>query len=783
MLHLIAATLAAALLVAALYRSSPKSASAIAVAVPALAFLWLAAQAPAIDGQEIIEQYQWAPRFGVTVAFLLDGLSLMFALVITGIGAIVNAYAIPYMRKSRAERGRLLSLLLVFQAAMLGVVLADDVLLLYVCWELTGISSFFLIGFKNEAEESRSNALQALIVTGLGGLALLTGFLLLGVVANDAGLTFAEARRLSELKAVGATSHELYAPILLLVALGAFTKSAHVPFHFWLPSAMVAPTPVSAYLHSATMVKAGTYLLARLTPTLGGAELWTWLLGLGGGVTMVVAALMAIVHRDLKLILAYSTITVLGALTMLLGLGHPQALSAFVLLLLAHALYKAALFMVAGNVDQSTGTRDPYRVGALARALPGTASVAAIAAASMAGLPPLLGFLGKEGLYVAALKTDGLAGSIAAAAVVTAGTLLVVAALVVAVAPFFRTGYGRLEARSLPRTLAIAPGALALGAVLMGVFTGWMDDFTGVVAKSIAARPVSTDVALWHGIEPPYGLALACSAASILVGLLGYRKLSQSPPRELLGEGSALGRWTPSFLYPRSIDLLGAGAEWMARVLQNGKLRNYLSVILLTALAAVGLPLCLAAFEGIDPPNADAYAHEILLVVVALVGAWKTIHARYRLEAVAAMGATGFAIAFLFALLSAPDLAITQLIVETLIVIIAVLVFRRIPPSSSRRPLMRRRLHVAISAAFGLLMTVLVLAFSRARFASDASEFFVRHQAGKSAGAGNIVNAILVEFRALDTLGEITVLAIAGIGVITLLRLGGDSSLEGKEDG
>ncbi len=779
---LIAAILAAALLVGALHRRRPKAAAMFSVAVPASAFLWFAAQAATIiDGREIIAQYAWAPRFGVTAAFVLDGLSLMFALVITGIGTVVNAYAIPYMGEERSKRGRLLSLLLFFQAAMLGIVLADDVLFLFVFWELTSISSFFLIGFKSDEEESRTNALQALIVTSLGGLALLAGLLLLGVVATDSGLTLAEARRFSALETVGAQAHELYVPILLLVALGAFTKSAHFPFHFWLPGAMVAPTPVSAYLHSATMVKAGIYILARLTPTLGGTDPWTWALGVGGGVTMVVAALMATAQRDLKLILAYSTITVLGTLTMLLGLGHSKALNAFVLFLLAHALYKAALFMVAGNIDHATGSRDAYRVGPLVRALPGTAAVAVIAAASMAGLPPLLGFLGKEGLYVAAIETSGLAGSVATVAVVVAGTLLVMAALIVSVAPFFRSGDGPLKAHPTPLGMALAPGALVFGMVVLGFLTGWMNTFTDVVTNSIAGRPVPTDVALWHGVKPPYGIALACSAGSILVGLLGYRKLSQSPPSQRLLEGSALLRLAPSALYRLSVDLLAAGAEAVAGGLQTGKLRNYLSIILLTMLAAVGVPLGFATLQGIEPPNLHLHAYEILLATVALVGAMKTIHARGRLEAVAGMGATGFAIAFLFALLSAPDLAITQLMVETLLVIIAVLVFRRIPPASKRVPMMRRPLDVALSAACGALMTMLVLAFSRPRFAPEAAEFFVRRQLGTS-GGGNIVNAILAEYRALDTFGEITVLATAGIGVITLLRLGGGSSRVGGAD-
>jgi len=783
MLLLVVSIVVAAVVVGLLPRRGPPIRGGLAVLASLGACVWLSAQAPTVlGGTPIPEVHEWAPRLGVTAAFRLDALSLMFGLVITGIGAIICAYAASYVQTDRRTRGRLLSRLLFFEAAMLGVALADDVILLYVFWESTSISSFFLIGFDDEDPKSRSNALQALIVTAVGGLALLAGLLLLGVVASDGGATLTQARRLSELGSGGLTGHALYPTIVILVALGAFTKSAHVPFHFWLPAAMVAPTPVSAYLHSATMVKAGVYLLARLTPTLGGSPLWSGLLGAVGGVTMVVAGLLAITQRDLKLILAYSTITILGALTLALGIGHDKALQAFVLLLLAHALYKAALFMVAGVVDRATGSRDAYRGGALWRAMPVTTVVAVISAASMAGLPPLLGFLGKEGLYVAALEFEGRLAPLLVAGVVLAGTTLVVAASVAALGPFFRSGGERPRVRPVPLMMRFVPGLLVVGTLLLGVQTGWTGQLTDAVTDVIAGRPASVDVALWHGTGPPYGPALGASAASILVGLLGFAWLSHRPPSERAWGPQVLQRLRPGAVYERLYDGVLRLADATAAAV-DGPLRHYLTVILLVVVGAAGVPLVYELSEGWSLPGDPPRIYEGLLAIIAIIGAITAVSTRHRLEAVAAIGATGLAIAFLFALLSAPDLAITQLMVETLFVIIAVLALYRIPPARNRLP-GARPVRLIVAAAFGTMMAALVLAVGGSRFTPEASRYFVDHQLGGDPGKGaNVVNTILAEYRALDTLGEITVLATASLGVYTLLRLAAGTRSATDEDG
>ena len=367
------------------------------------------------------------PALGVNLSFTVDGLSLLFALLISGVGALVLVYAGGYLAGS-PQLGRLYAFLLFFMASMLGLVLADNLLLLFVFWELTSLSSYLLIGFDHERAEARAAALQALLVTGGGSLALLAGFLLLGQVGGSLELS----ALLSRPGAV--TAHLLYVPILLLVLAGAFTKSAQFPFHFWLPAAMAAPTPVSAYLHSATMVKAGVYLLARLSPVLGGTDFWVWLVTVTGSATMLVGAYLALRQSDLKLILAYSTVSALGVMTSLLGLGGALAVRAALAFLLGHALYKGALFLVAGALDHQTGTRDVDRLAGLARAMPITALAAGLAALSMAGIPPLFGFIAKELSYEATLHAPASAWVTAAA--VLANALLVAAAGLAGLKPF-----------------------------------------------------------------------------------------------------------------------------------------------------------------------------------------------------------------------------------------------------------------------------------------------------------------------------------------------------------
>ncbi|HRF49684.1 MAG TPA: proton-conducting transporter membrane subunit, partial [Anaerolineales bacterium] len=408
--------------------------------LPAAIVLLLIVQWPVVaGGRAIVEAYPWVPELGVSLSLRLDGLGLLFALLISGIGALVAVYGGGYLKGDR-DLGRFYAWLLVFMAAMLGVASADNLLALFIFWELTSLSSYMLIGFGHDRASARQAALQALLVTGGGGLALLAGLVLLGL----AGGTFELSALLSQGEALRA--HALYVPAVVLILLGAFTKSAQFPFHFWLPNAMEAPTPISAYLHSATMVKAGVYLLLRLSPALGGTELWIYAVGGVGATTMLLGAVLALAQTDLKRLLAYSTVSALGMLTLLIGLGTKLALEAAVVLLAAHALYKGALFLVAGILDHETGTRDITRLGGLLRQLPITATAAGIAALSMAGVPPLFGFISKELIYEAALA--GGAGPALIAIVVVAGVSFAVVAGLVGLAPFWgarKVGYMPLE--------------------------------------------------------------------------------------------------------------------------------------------------------------------------------------------------------------------------------------------------------------------------------------------------------------------------------------------------
>ncbi|HEU5462661.1 MAG TPA: proton-conducting transporter membrane subunit, partial [Candidatus Binatia bacterium] len=398
--------------------------------VPAGLTIYFANFVPAISAGEVMTfSHEWSPSLGLTLSFLVDGLSLLFALLISGIGALILIYAGSYLA-GHPHLGRFYAFILLFMASMLGLVLCDNLLVLFVFWELTSISSYFLIGFDHEREAARAAALQALLVTGGGSLALLAGILLLGL----AGGSLEVSALLANAEVVRASN--LYVPIVLLVLAGAFTKSAQVPFHFWLPGAMEAPTPVSAYLHSATMVKAGVYLLARLSPVLGGTELWLHTLSAVGAVTMVTGAYLALRQTDLKLILAYLTVSALGILILFLGIGTTQAIAAAMVFLLAHALYKGALFLVAGIVDHETGTRDVNKLGGLRSAMPITAMAAGLAALSLAALPPTLGFIGKEMLLEATLAANG-AGPILTVALVLASIIFVATAGIVGVRPFF----------------------------------------------------------------------------------------------------------------------------------------------------------------------------------------------------------------------------------------------------------------------------------------------------------------------------------------------------------
>jgi multicomponent Na+:H+ antiporter subunit A len=752
MLSVLLALFGLAAVAGVVYRAAPRAAGWLLALLPAVVTGYLLATA---GGNAVMaERYTWVPSLGVELSFYMDGLSRLFALLICGIGAIVLVYAGDYLHGDR-NLGRLYILLLVFLASMLGIVVSDNLILLFVFWELTSISSYLLIGFNHDRPSARAAALQALLITGGGGLALLAGALLLAQAGGSYEISTLLARG-DEVR-----RHALYPAALVLILLGAFTKSAQVPFHFWLPAAMEAPTPVSAYLHSSTMVKAGVFLLARLAPILGGTAAWAVGLTTVGAVTMIVAAWLAFRHRELKRLLAYSTVSALGVMTLLLGLDTEPAAVAAVVFLLAHALYKGALFLVAGAVDHETGERDIRRLGGLRGAMPFTATAAVLAALSMAGVPPLVGFVGKELALEAAHGTTFAGGAVFGVVTLT-GALLVAAAAMVA-SPFFG---------ARPSTLGAVhegPPGLWLGALLLAglgvasaLFPQWVTTSTVAgAASAVRGETVEVSLHLWHG----WTFALAASAAALVAGVAMFRW------RDALREswGRLPGAATPTGWYDRALDGLSSVAAFQTRLFQSGYLRYYLLLTIGVTTALVGGTFVFR--HGVWPRLvwADIQVHEAGVAALMGLAAIGAVRARSRFGAVAALGSVGFSIALIFAMFGAPDLAMTQFLVETLTVILLVLVLYNLPTGRRRRGGVRwRDLGLALSA--GAVMTTLVLAVSAPERAEPISGYFVERSLPEAHGR-NVVNVILVDFRALDTLGEISVLGIAAIGVFALLRL------------
>jgi len=710
------------------------------------------------SGEVVATAIPWIPTLGVTLSFRLDGLSLLFGLLVVGIGALVTVYAGGYLAE-HPQRGRFFALLFLFMASMLGLVLADDLIVLFVFWELTSISSYLLIGFDHDRPEARSAALQALLVTAGGGLVLLAGLLLLGQV----GGTFEVSRLLADPGPV--RSHPLYRAVLSAILVGAFTKSAQVPFHFWLPSAMEAPTPVSAYLHSATMVKAGIYLLARLAPVLGGTAFWTALVLPVGVVTMFAGALLALRQTDLKRILAYSTVSALGALTALIGAGTPIAAIAAMVFLLAHALYKGALFLVVGAVDHETGARDVERLGGLWRVMPVTAVAAGLAALSMAGLPPMVGFLAKELLYEAAWPAPGGEWWVLAALAAASAGMVAVAA-VAGLEPFVgsmrRTPRAPHEA---PAALTVGPVVLAVLGLVIGAAPGvTVQPLVGAAAGAMLGVPATPKLVVWHGFTP----ILALSALTVLAGAAIFA--ARAAARRGAPWLDRAGRWGPAAWYDWGVRGLLAVARDQTRSLQTGYLRMYLLVVVGTTVALVGYVFLTRVGVPLPVAVADVYAYEWVLAAAILVAAVGAVGASSRLAAVAALGAVGYGIAVVFILYGAPDLAMTQFAIETLTVILFVLVLYRMPRFARYSGTAARLRDAVVAVAAGGLMTVLLLAATGEAIERRVSAYFAEASV-PLAGGRNIVNVILVDFRALDTLGEITVLAIAGVGVYALMKL------------
>ena len=720
------------------------------------------------SGERIFFHYSWLPDLEIGLSLCLDGLSLLFALLITVVGAIVCAYSGEYLSGHR-DLGRFYATLLAFMASMLGVVLSDNLIALFVFWELTSVTSYVLIGFDHEREAARSSALQALLVTGLGGLTLLTAFLLMKQVTG----TFETSAMLQGASQL--TASPLYPAIFFLILAGAATKSAQIPFHFWLPNAMEAPTPVSTYLHAATMVKAGVYLLARFSPILGGTELWqNWIIPLGAG-TMVTGAWLALVQKDLKRILACTTVSALGICVLLIGMGTPTSLHACMLFLAAHGLYKGGLFLVAGIIDHETGTRDAEDLGRLGRAMPLTCAAAFLTALSSAGVYPFLGFIGKELLYESTLNAS-LPFLFTSSAVFT-GMVFVTMGGIVAVRPFFRGD------AQLPKIPHEPPPGMWLGPLVFGSLGLLLGLFPGILHSSLIVPAVHASlgqsVALEHPAWHGWDLKLLLSIGSLLAGGAVFWKWSIV--RKFLAGWSIFRQVGPAALYDSSLTLLEVIARRQTRFFQSGRLNIYLLTVVLTAVAFLSWALSrdeLSVSDLLLHRWRDVRLYEAIIAVVLLTATVVAVKADSLLVAIVALGVVGYSVALVFLLFSAPDLAMTQFAIETLSVILLMLVLFRLPrlKNLSRR---RNRLRdgiIALSA--GAVTALLVLAVNASRGGGKIVTFYAENSLVLAKGR-NVVNVILVDFRGFDTLGEITVLTVAAIGVYSLVKLRVPSGEEG----
>lgn len=727
----------------------------VLAAAPAATAVWAALEWNAVAGGRVREEtWRWAPALDLEIALRLDALSLLLAVLAGGVGALVLVYCAGYFGDDEPGLGRFAGTLTAFAGAMLGLVLADDLMLLYVFWELTTVLSFLLIGHNAEQKANRRSALQALIVTTAGGLAMLVGLLILGHAAGT--------YRLSALLAHPPATGPGVRVALVLVLAGALSKSAVWPFSLWLPGAMAAPTPVSAYLHAAAMVKAGIYLVARLAPAFAAVAPWRALtVGLGVA-TMLLGGWRALREYDLKRILAYGTVSQLGFLTALMGAGTRNAALAGATLLLAHALFKAALFLVVGAVDQAAGTRDIRRLRGLrlARAMPLTCAAACLAAASMTGLPPFLGFPAKEAAF-AALTGWPLALTVLGSALTVAYTLRF---LWGAFGPGPAGGSSDQPVRVGHWETGVPVGVLALAGVVLGPYAGRVEPLVGRYAGSVrrdgGQHPYH--LALWHGWGTPLALSLLAWAA-------GLALFAVNGPLIRLARKTALP--TAEGAFARSV----RATEWFALQLtgavQRGSLAGYLTTALLVFTGAESYALVHDApwhTPAGAPRLADDAAQAAVAVAVAVV-AVLCVTARLRMKAVVLAGATGYGTGVLFVLQGAPDLALTQFTVETASIVVFVLVLRRLPARFPHTPPRRRLLNHAVGAAAGALVAGLTYLTAAARRASDSRADLIA--ATEHDGVKNVVATILVDLRAWDTMGESAVLAVAAVGVTSLVYL------------
>ena len=719
-------------------------------------FIWFLGFLPVVSaGQAASWAVPWIPVLGIDLAFRIDGLSLTFALLISGIGTLVLLYANSYLTGD-PQFDRFVLFLTSFMLAMLGLVLADDLIVLFVFWELTTITSYLLIGYGHDSEESRRNALQALFLTGAGALAFLAGAILLGEAAGT--------YRISEILAQGKAiqDHPHFTAILILVFLGALTKSAQVPFHFWLPNAMAAPTPVSAFLHSATMVKAGVYLLARLHPAMSGGDLWLYTLTILGVVTAVFASLLALRQTDLKQALAYTTLMALGTLVMLLGQDSGYAMTAFATFLIVHSLYKAALFLVVGNLDAATGTRETDAHGGLGRVLPMTALAAALAGMSMAGLPPFLGFIGKELTYAGMLQVASFPVILSIMALLANGLILAVAS-VVAIRPFWSARQPKTPVKNaIPWTMAAGPVVLAVLGTIFGIMPGLLQNT--LVAPTVLS--LTGDIAetkqlkLWAGVNLPLFLSLA---TFVLGGLFYAWHATLRARLAMLDRLPNLDE-----AWDRFMASIKTFAIALTSRIQTGRMTDYMAVTFSTIAIGLVATVLLRGLPPLSPSFADVTPIHLALIGLLLSGTFMATITRKRIAAIAALGVVGIGVALVFIFFSAPDVAITQLLVEVLVVVLVAIVMLQLPRLRDY-PNRFRPGHAVIAAGVGGSVTLVLLAILSTPLDRRLTTFFETASWPEAFGR-NIVNVILVDFRALDTFGEVAVVVVAAIASIALLR-------------
>ncbi|HSP20949.1 MAG TPA: Na+/H+ antiporter subunit A [Planococcus sp. (in: firmicutes)] len=757
--------------------------------VPVILFIYYATYLPqTMVGRTFTSEFQWIPSLDIAFIAYLDGLSLLFSLLITGIGSLVVLYSIFYLDKNREQLHNFYVYLLIFMTAMLGVVQSDHLITLYLFWELTSISSFLLIGYWYTRDRSRFGALKSMMITVFGGLMMLGGFVLLSIMGNTYSIRELVAQ------APNLVQHEFFGWALVLILLGAFTKSAQFPFYIWLPDAMEAPTPVSAYLHSATMVKAGLYLVARFTPIFAASGLWVWLVTGVGLFTMIWGSIFALKQKDLKGILAFSTVSQLGLIMSLLGASamgfHVEdaantvfkyAAFAAIFHLVNHAVFKGSLFMVAGIIDHETGTRDIRKLGGLMSLMPISFTIAMIGSLSMAGIPLFGGFLSKETFLTAMLAIT----EFELFSMDVWGFLFPVIAWVGSVFTFVYSLYfvlhtfaGKHKPEELPKPaheapigMLISPAILATLVIAIFFIPNIVGDWI-VKPAVLAIQPflysapeqVDIHVSAWHGFNAELYMTLGIFAVG---GLLFWLLRKWQPVYDKLPETYSLNS-----LYDFMMYLSDSGAKRFSAIYMTGFIRSYLVYMFGFFVLIMLSTLYLTDAFAFDTSNlAPIGTYEIFVAVALVASTITTIAAKSRLTAIVALGAVGYSVALFFVIFRAPDLALTQLVIETISVALFLLAFYHLPIKSKKEERISFKVgNAVIALGVGVTMTLVALSAHSQKFLPSISQYY-KETVETEAGGGNIVNVILVDYRGFDTLFEIAVLGIAGIGIITMIKL------------